>query len=130
MEIYLIAKNSELPLGVFHYNVRTNSLEILQLLEQFDDLEFFNQDWIVSAPLLILFTVVFDRNTIKYSTRGYRHVMQEAGHLGQNFYLVASALNLSICGIGLYIDDKLNELLDVDGVKETVVYALAVGNTL
>ena len=73
-------------------------------------------------------TAMFDRNTIKYGVRGYRHIMQEAGHLGQNFYLAGSLLDLSTCAVGGYADDRLNLLLGVDGIKETVVYIFAAGN--
>lgn len=130
IEVYVIAKNSELPTGVYHYNLRSHSLETLLLLRRFRDNDYFNQDWIKKAGCIILFTVIFERSTIKYGPRGYRHVMQEAGHLGQNFYLMSTALKLAICGIGGYVDDKLNRLLDVDGVKETVAYVLAVGNAM
>ncbi len=51
----------------------------------------------------------------------------EAGYLGQNIYLVSAALNLACCAIGGYLDDKLNKLLDVDGVKESVVAIAVVG---
>jgi nitroreductase len=51
----------------------------------------------------------------------------ESGHIAQNFYLLSVATNLSCCAIGGYFDDALNKLLDIDGVNETVLYALAIG---
>lgn len=126
LEVYVISKNTELAKGVYHYNLRSHSLETL-VLGRFRDNNYFNQDWILPSNCIILFTAVFKRNTIKYGERGYRHVLAESGHLGQNFYLTATALGLNICAIGGYLDDGLNELLGVDGVSETVIYALATG---
>lgn len=128
LELYLISQNSELPKGVYHYNIRYHSLEILLKLNAFNADDYFNQDFIKKASIIILLAAHFKRNTIKYGQRGYRHVISEAGHIGQNFWLVSAALNLAICGVGGYLDDKLNELLDIDGVKETVIYVLTAGN--
>lgn len=128
IEVYVISLQSDLPIGIYHYNLRQHSLEVILPLEIFEYDAYFPQDWIKSASCVILFTAIFDRNTIKYGARGYRHILQEAGHLGQNFYLNAAALDIAICAIDGYADDSINNLLDVDGVKETIIYALAVGN--
>lgn len=127
LEVYLISQNSELPRGVYHYNIRYHSLETLLILDKFNADDYFNQDFIKKASIIILLTAHFKRNTIKYGQRGYRHVISEAGHIGQNFWLISTALDLAICGVGGYLDDKLNELLDIDGLKETVIYVLIVG---
>lgn len=126
LEIYVISQNSDLPKGIYHYNLREHSLEVLLSHSKID--YSFNQPWIKKVPILILITAIFERNTIKYGDRGYRHILQESGHMGQNFYLVSEALNLAVSGIGGYIDDDLHRLLDIDGVKESVVYIIGLGN--
>ncbi len=128
LEVYLISQNSELPLGIYHYNLRAHSLDILLDMASFDNPFYFNQPWTEQSSIIILITAIFARNTIKYGQRGYRHVLEEAGHMGQNFYLVGTGLNIGISGIGGYLDDELNSLLDVDGIKETVIYVLGAGN--
>lgn len=128
LEVYLISQNSELPTGVYHYNLRSHSLDTLLSMQTFSSSFYFNQVWSEKASIFILVTAIFERNTIKYGQRGYRHVLEEAGHIGQNYYLVGTALEIGICGIGGYVDDDLNTLLDVDGVRESVVYVLGAGN--
>lgn len=130
IEIYLISQNSELPNGLYHYNLRSHSLETLDQFKKFDAKKYFNQDYVIKAPVIILFSAVFHRNQMKYGERGYRHVLTEVGHIGQNFWLASEALDLAICGVGGYVDDKLNQLLDIDGVLETVVYVVTLGNKL
>lgn len=130
LEVYLIAQNiKNLPKGLYHYYLKNHSLEKLFTFDKFDTGKYFNQDWIKSAPIIILTTAVFKRTTIKYGDRGYRHILQESGHLGQNIYLLSSILDLSCCAIGGYMDDKLNKLLDIDGLNEAVIYVLAIGTT-
>lgn len=127
LETYVITLNTEIPKGVYHYNLRSHSLEIL-LQNKFSYQKYTaNVQWIKNANILVVITAIFKRNTIKYGIRGYRHVLEEAGHLGQNFYLIGNALDMNTCAIAGYLDDKLNKLLDVDGLNETVIYVLAAG---
>lgn len=127
IEIYIVSLNSELPKGVYHYYVKNNSLEKLLDFKKGDLKSLSNQYWIKKAGCLIIMTTIFKRNTNKYGERGYRHVLVEAGHIGQNLYLLATALNLAVCGVGGYIDDNVNKFLDIDGKNESVIYVLAVG---
>jgi SagB-type dehydrogenase family enzyme len=124
LEVYLINLQTPLPRGLYHYYLKNNSLEELFKFKKFDYKEYFNQQWLGRSSFIVIITSVFRRNTIKYGNRGYRHILIEAGHLGQNFYLGAASLNLYCCAIGGFVDDKLNKFLDIDGVEESVVYVL------
>lgn len=66
---------------------------------------------------------------MKYGPRGYRYVLEEAGHLSQNLMLVAAATELGSLPIGGFRDQLLNELLTVDGVNEAAVYGTILGHT-
>ncbi|NMB57425.1 SagB/ThcOx family dehydrogenase [Candidatus Beckwithbacteria bacterium] len=132
LETYLISINTQLGKGIFHYYPKSHYLERLSRLSNNLDLKkiFPNNDWIIQAPLIIIVTALFKRTTIKYGDRGYRNILIEAGHMGQNIYLLSSILNLNCCALGGFIDDKINFLLDLDGVEESVVYAFALGNKI
>jgi SagB-type dehydrogenase family enzyme len=129
LEVYIVALNVRgLDEGVYHYNVRDGNLEVLLKGDQRKIMnKSLNQDWTKGCAAVILVTAVFNRNTIKYSDRGYRYVLLDCGHMSQNVYLCASALGIGCCAIGGFWDDKLNELLDVNGEDESVIYVLAVG---
>ncbi len=129
LEVYILSINTNDVLnGTYHYYLKDHSLEELVLFKKkFNFREFFNQGWVSKAAVFIVITAMPSRNTNKYGERGYRHILTEAGHMAQNFYLMSAAVNLSCCAIGGYVDDNINELLDVDGKEETVVYVLAVG---
>lgn len=130
LEIYVVLfNNTELGKGIYHYNVRQHSLEILKQGDYLSELQKgLDPPWLKDANMAILLTSVFGRNQVKYGDRGYRLIFSESGHLAQNFYLVSEALNLGCCALGGYIDYAINELLDIDGVNESVVYALVVGS--
>jgi SagB-type dehydrogenase family enzyme len=64
---------------------------------------------------------------MKYRSRGLRHIFIEAGHVGQNLYLLSQKLGLKCCGLGGYNDEVVNTFLRVDGENESVVYALTFG---
>ena len=82
---------------------------------------------ISGASAVIFSTGIFERLAIKYGDRAYRFLMQESGIVGQTITLLADSIGLGSCWIGAYIDDKINELLGVDGVYETVNNVIVVG---
>lgn len=127
LEVYVLSIDSELPFGLYHYYLKNHSLEFLPFLQTFKYSNYFNQRWITNTKSLLLISAVFKRTTLKYGDRGYRNILLEAGHLGQNFYLTAAALNLSCCAIGGYIDDAINGLLEIDGINESIIYAFTLG---
>lgn len=115
--------------GVYHYDVQRHRLELVRpgdfRREVFQAAV--SQEMVLHTSLVLVLTGVFARVQWKYVDRAYRYLLLEAGHLGQNVYLAATALGLAPCGIGAFFDDDLNRLLGVDGRDEATVYLLAVG---
>jgi SagB-type dehydrogenase family enzyme len=115
--------------GVYHYDVRQHALELLRA-GAFRDAIFeycMRQEFIRHASLVLALTAIFRRSKDKYGERGYRFALLDAGHAAQNMYLVATALEIGAVAIGGFLDDRFNDLLEVDGVAEAVVYLLAFG---
>lgn len=129
LEVYpILINDNEIPNGIYHYNVKTSSMEIIKQGSFLKELQKITQtDWIKNASLIIIFSAVFGRNQIKYGDRGYRHIFTESGHAAQNLYLLSSALNLGCCALGGFLDDQLNSLLDLDGINESVINVLVLG---
>ena len=78
---------------------------------------------------LLAVTAVFWRTRFKYGLRGYRFALMEAGHLVQNVLLAATALGLGAVPLSGFYDRPMDELLELDGVNESMVYAVAIGVT-
>lgn len=131
IEIYTIVfrTGKDLKAGLYHYNVKDHQLDVLWDRE-FNDADvarLFTYSWVKNASAAMVMTSVFWRNQDKYGERGYRQILLEAGHIGQNIYLVSGALGLKCCALAGTRDEELEKLIDVDGVTESVVYGLAMG---
>lgn len=129
LEIHLAVQEVEgLADGVYHYDARAHELEHRSLGAFHDRLAelALGQEMVRSANLLIAITAVRDRTMWKYGQRGYRYVWLDAGHVGQNIYLVATALGLGPTAIGGFYDREVNALLSLPEDEEAI-YLLSVG---
>jgi len=81
------------------------------------------------GSVTFVWVAVVPRTTGRYGDRGHRYIFLDAGHVGQNMYLAATALGYGCCTIGAFDDDAMNAALGVDGEVETTVYAASVGPT-
>ena len=123
VEIYVVVRNVVgIDPGVYHFNPITADLAHLS-----SDLSLFHpaacyEPATQSCAFALAFTGVFARTKAKYGERGYRYVLLDAGHLGQNFALNAAALglaNFTSCG---FFDDDLNAILGIDGLEESSLF--------
>lgn len=80
-----------------------------------------------SAPIVLIWTAMFERCRWKYGERAYRYVYLDAGHVAQNHALAAVSLGLGNCQIAATFDDEVNELLGVDGEEESALCMSVVG---
>lgn len=131
IEVYpiIFRSGADLKSGLYHYNVKDHKLDVLwdREFSEKDIKELFTYEWVKDSGLTLVMTAVFWRSQQKYGQRGYRNILLEAGHIGQNVYLVSEALGLKCCAFSGTFDDNLEKLIDIDGITESVVYALAVG---
>jgi SagB-type dehydrogenase family enzyme len=129
LEIYVATQSVEgLEDGIHHYDVRAHELELRRpgaAQPKLVDLAL-AQGMVRDSNVVAIITAIPDRTMWKYGQRGYRYVWLDAGHLGQNLYLVATALGLGPVGIGGFFDGELNELLDLPA-GEQAFYLVAVG---
>ncbi len=86
------------------------------------------QDWVKEASINIVIAAIYERTTDRYGERGIRYVHMEAGHVAQNIYLQAAALNLGTVAIGAFHDDLIKEVLTL-GLQEQPLYIMPVGRT-
>ncbi len=127
MEIYLIAGNVEdLSPGLYKYILDDHSLFLVKEgdLRKAVSERALRQDMILKAPITIVISAVFERTRARYGARAERYVYMEAGHIGQNIYLQATALGLGTVAVGAFIDDEVKRVL---GIKEEPLYLFPVG---
>lgn len=131
LEIYVIPNRVEglSKGGVYHYNVKGGYMEERLAIAGQSIKNCFQQQFAYRSDCLIIVTGIFKRTTMKYGERGYRYVLMESGHIGQNLYLVGAALRLNICGICGFYDKPLNDYLHLDGVSESALYCFTVNKS-
>jgi SagB-type dehydrogenase family enzyme len=78
------------------------------------------------SPCVIVLTAVPERTRPKYRDRTPRYIAMEAGHIGQNVLLQASALGLVGVPIGAFSDDKVAQVLELKAGEEPM-YIIATG---
>lgn len=131
-EMYIILRTSKdkniLP-GVYHYNVRKNTLEFMweEKGSRANPSILVRDTWAERASALFVMTSVFSRSQNKYGDRGYRYACIEIGAIVQNFYLLADKLGLPCVAYGGTNDDEIEKLLALDVTTESVVTAVLVG---
>lgn len=86
-----------------------------------------NQDMARAAAVVFVWVAVIRRSRQKYQQRAYRYIYLDCGHIAQNLYLAATAMDLGCCGAAAFFDDEVNDLVDVDGQEETAIYLATVG---
>ena len=86
-----------------------------------------DQDIARQAAVVFVWVAVIQRSRQKYRQRAYRYIYLDSGHLAQNLYLAATAMNLGCCAMAAFFDEEVNQIVDVDGAEETAVYLATIG---
>jgi len=121
LEVFLVAGHvEELEAGVYHYVPRKHALERTAEGDAREGLAraAAGQDWITTAPALLLVTALYERTRGKYGQRAVRYVQMEAGHVAQNVYLQATALGLGTCMVGAFDDAAVQAVLQLPAQYE------------
>lgn len=127
LEIYIaIINGNDLEEGLYHYNVLENKLEWINGNTDFQEWEFIDLDSFENISVITFITAIPERTVQKYGNRGYRYILIEAGHLMQNFCLKAEKLNLSCRPYSHFLEDDLDEYLELDE-EEISIYAGIIG---
>lgn len=63
----------------------------------------------------------------RYGLAAHKVIALDAGHVCQNLYLACEAINAGTCAIAAYDQEEFDELLNLDGEDEFVIYIAPVG---
>ncbi|WP_457750552.1 SagB/ThcOx family dehydrogenase [Thermococcus sp.] len=117
-EVYVVVgKVTGMSPGVYHYIPEKHALELVRSGDFRGALQdaCLGQEWVGKAAVDIVLVAFYERTTKVYGERGIRYVHMEAGHIGQNIYLQATALGLGTVAIGAFDDNAVAEILGTNG---------------
>ncbi|MBP6888647.1 MAG: SagB/ThcOx family dehydrogenase [Candidatus Pacebacteria bacterium] len=126
LELYVLftSKSSTAEAGFYHYAIKDHSLEVVCLVSlREEDIKkmFFEEGEIRSMYIII--TAVFQRSISKYGSRGYRYLLLEAGHVGQNIIVAATEKGGTTRPLGSVDETRVEKLLGLSS-EERVVYCI------
>jgi SagB-type dehydrogenase family enzyme len=131
-----ILRPGALVRGIYHYDVAEHSLEVVKSLGDSDYEELLaafpihpQMVDLAFASAIFFISSKFWRARAKYGPRAYRYCVQEAGSACQSLSLIAVALGLAHVILGGFYDDEVHSCLNIDGIDQAVIAALAVGTS-
>ncbi|USG99678.1 SagB/ThcOx family dehydrogenase [Thermococcus argininiproducens] len=126
-EIFVVIGNVKgLTPGIYHYNPFEHSMTLTKEGDFRKELQkaALNQKWVGDAAIDIVLVAFYERTTSYYGERGRMYVHMEAGHIGQNIYLQATALSLGTVAVGAFYENEVAKIIGTDGVP---LYIFPVG---
>lgn len=130
VDLYLVCgAMPDLEAGVYHFNPADFTLRQL-CSGDFRSLvarSTANEPSVIQAPVTIVCTGTYWRNAWKYQARTYRHFFWDNGTILANLLVTAAALRLPTELVLGFVDEEVNELLDLDTEREVALSLVALG---
>ncbi len=128
LETYVYVNDVEgVKQGLYHFHPESGNLGLIN--SDFDKNAFnkslFNQ--LRGAPVVFIWSAIPYRGEYKYSYMAHKMIAMEAGHVCQNLYLAAEAIEGGAVAIGSYDQDEVDSLMGFDTNNEFVIYIATVG---
>jgi SagB-type dehydrogenase family enzyme len=124
LEVYIVIGNiNNLPKGIYKYSPQGHKLVRIEKGDKRGELSAaaLGQPWVAKGAAVIVLSAVYERTTRKYGERGIRYVHVEAGHVAQNVYLQAVALNLGTVVVGAFDDRKVKNIIRMSPQEEPLI---------
>jgi SagB-type dehydrogenase family enzyme len=125
LEVYVVAGNVEgLNPGIYKYKPLTHELVKVSTGDKRSQMVTRppGQNWLVQAPCLIVFGVVYAREEVKYAERAAQYVHIEVGHAVENLCLQAVALDLGSTVMGAFKDDLVKRVIGMPDEESPVAF--------
>lgn len=86
-----------------------------------------DQSFVAESAATFFWSAVPYRMEWRYGAASHKVIALDAGHVCQNLYLACEAIGAGTCAVAAYHQQKLDELLRLDGRDEFVIYLAPVG---
>jgi SagB-type dehydrogenase family enzyme len=130
-ETYILVNRVEgLQPGVYRFVSEEHKLVVVDLNPELADKithAAYNQPMVKHSAVTFIWVAVAYRSIWRYQERAYRYMHLDAGHVCQNLYLSAEAVDSGVCAIAAFDDDEINGLLGLDGLEQFVIYLATLG---
>lgn len=128
----LINRVNGLQPGLYRYLPLENKLYFLyadaELIEKVHEACY--EQYVKNSAVTFIWTVIPYRTEWRYDILSPKIIAQDSGHLCQNLYLACEAIGTGTCAIGAYDQEKMDQVLRVDGKEEFAIYVAPVGKPM
>lgn len=129
----LVQRVTDLTPGLYRYIAQRHALEVFDL--DFESIRrahesTYKQKQVITSAVTFFWAANLYRTSWRYSTRAYRYINLDAGHVCQNLYLCAESIDYGVCAIAAFDDRLINRLFGLDEVERFMVYAASVGKKI
>jgi len=130
VEINIIVQNVEgIKKGIYKYDSLKHSLLYTGKVDDnvsIGDVSGY-KEMIDNAGAIFVLSALTTRNQWKYHERGYRIMNIDCGHIAQNIHLLSTTKRLGSCCIMGFVDDEMDDILNLNGSEEISMYMITVG---
>lgn len=125
-ETYIVVNNVEnFKKGVYRYLPLEHSLILVYEDENISNeinKALNGQIFCGRANIVLVWASIPERMEWRFGELGEKLILLDGGHICQNLYLAAEALDLGACSIADYNQEELDKLLGIDGIEEISTY--------
>lgn len=134
-ETYLMIMRVEgIEQGIYRYLPVEHKLLFMFKLDELeakiDDITLdqpFVPNFAKKASVLFAWSTTPYRSEWKYDISAHKKILIDVGHVCQNLYLASESIGAGACAIGIYDQKLIDEVLQLDGEEEFIIYLGAVG---
>jgi len=87
----------------------------------------FGQRFCGSGAATFIWTAIPARMEWRYAEASYKVIAIDSGHVCQNLYLACENIGAGTCAVAAYDQERMDELLGIDGQNEFTIYLAPVG---
>jgi SagB-type dehydrogenase family enzyme len=132
IDLYLVCGDlADLDAGVYHFGVHDFALRRLRRGDFRGELVLATagEPAVASAPVVLICSSTFWRNSWKYQARAYRHCFWDSGTILANLLAITAAQRVParvVCG---FVDDRVNRLLGLEPQREVALELVPLGRS-
>lgn len=134
-ETYLIIKNVDnLEEGIYRYLPLEHKLlfmhEVKDINKKVDEAtprQPFVPNFASKSAVIFVWSTIPYRAEWKFDITAHKKILIDVGHVCQNLYIACEAVQCGTCAIGIYDQNLIDTMLNLDGENEFTIYLSAVG---